>query len=80
MPIFMGGDFCCSTARVSNLVHPSSPTIHSLRVRAVRVPMQHPHQTGGGAVAESPLVLTDLNTDDGVVGHSVVFTYTPAAL
>ena len=62
------------------MAHAASPIIHSLRVRAVRVPMQHPHQTAGGAVAESPLVLTDVNTDDGVVGHSVVFTYTPAAL
>jgi len=49
-------------------------------VRAVRVPTQHPHQTASGAVSESPLVLTDVNTDNGVVGHSVVFTYTPAAL
>jgi O-methyltransferase domain/Dimerisation domain/Mandelate racemase / muconate lactonizing enzyme, N-terminal domain len=62
------------------MAHASSPSIHSLRVRAVRVPMQHPHQTAGGVVAESPLVLTDVNTDDGVVGHSMVFTYTPAAL
>ena len=31
-------------------------------------------------VAESPLVLTDVVTDDGVVGHSMVFTYTTAAL
>ena len=51
-----------------------------LRVRAVRVPMHEPHQTASGAVAESPLVLTDALFDDGVVGHSVVFTYTPAAL
>lgn len=58
----------------------ASPTIHSLRVRAVRVPMEQPHQTAGGTVSESPLVLTDVTTDDGVVGHSVVFTYTPAAL
>ena len=33
-----------------------------------------------GDESESPLVLTDISTDDGVVGHSVVFTYTPAAL
>ena len=33
-----------------------------------------------GVVAESPLVLTDVVTDDGVVGHSIVFTYTTAAL
>jgi mandelate racemase len=54
--------------------------IESLRVRAVRVPMAHPHRTASGVVTESPLVLTDVLTDDGAVGHSVVFTYTPAAL
>ena len=55
-------------------------TLKALRVRTVRVPMQHPHRTASGVVSESPLVLTDAITDDGVVGHSVVFTYTPAAL
>jgi mandelate racemase len=54
--------------------------IRTVNVRAVRVPMTHPHLTAGGAVSESPLVLTDITTEDGVVGHSVVFTYTPAAL
>jgi len=58
----------------------SVPKIQGLRVRAVRVPMQHPHQTASGTVAESPLVLTDAIIDDGTIGHSVVFTYTPAAL
>jgi mandelate racemase len=42
--------------------------------------MAHPHQTAGGTVSESPLVLTDITIEDGVVGHSVVFTYTAAAL
>ena len=54
--------------------------IRALKVRAVRVPMAHPHQTASGTVAESPLVLTDVTTDEGTVGHSVVFTYTAAAL
>lgn len=54
--------------------------IRAVQVRAVRVPMAHPHQTAGGTVSESPLVLTDVTTEDGVVGHSVVFTYTAAAL
>src|SRR5262249_43809490 len=58
----------------------SSPTIQEFRVRAVRVPMTEPHQTAGGVVAESPLVLTDVITDAGISGHSMVFTYTPAAL
>ena len=57
-----------------------APKLRRLTVRAVRVPMREPHQTASGAVAESPLVLTDALFDDGLVGHSVVFTYTPLAL
>jgi mandelate racemase len=55
-------------------------TLRELRVRVVRVPMQEPHRTASGIVAESPLVLTDAITDDGVVGRSIIFTYTAAAL
>jgi mandelate racemase len=62
------------------MAHALASKVKSLRVRALRVPMQHPHRTASGVVAESPLVLTDAITDDGVIGHSVVFTYTPAAL
>ena len=58
----------------------AAPKLKSLRVRTLRVPLQHPHRTASGVVAESPLVLTDAIIDDGTVGHSVVFTYTPAAL
>src|SRR5262245_20025153 len=58
----------------------SPPTIQGFRVRAVRVPLTEPHRTTSGVVAESPLVLTDVTTDAGVSGHSMVFTYTPAAL
>src|SRR5262245_14689856 len=58
----------------------AAPQIRELLVRPVRVPMEHPHQTASGAVSESPLVLTDVVTDDGVRGHGIVFTYTIAAL
>jgi mandelate racemase len=58
----------------------SSPTIQGFKVRAVRVPMTEPHQTASGVITESPLVLTDILTDTGISGHSIVFTYTPAAL
>lgn len=58
----------------------SPPTIQRFSVRAVRVPMKEPHQTASGVITESPLVLTDIVTDAGSTGHSVVFTYTPAAL
>ena len=33
-----------------------------------------------GIITESPLVLVDVTTDAGVVGHGMVFTYLPAAL
>ncbi len=54
--------------------------VREFRVRGVRVPMEQPHQTASGTVSESPLVLTDILTDDGIEGHSIVFTYNMAAL
>src|ERR1700722_9229467 len=58
----------------------SCQTVQELRVRTVRVPMQDPHRTASGIITESPLVLIDIVTSDGVTGHSIVFTYTAAAL
>ncbi len=59
---------------------PSSPKVARFTVRAVRLPMREPHRTASGVITESPLVLTDVALDDGTVGHSLVFTYTAAAL
>jgi mandelate racemase len=56
------------------------PVIRELHVRAVKVPMMEPHRTASGVVSESPLVLVDAVTDQGAVGHGIVFTYTAAAL
>ena len=61
------------------MIEATNSTVRGIRVRAVSVPMEHPHRTASGVVSESPLVLTDLTTDDGVTGHSIVFTYTAAA-
>ena len=58
----------------------ATATIRELRARAVRVPMPEPHRTASGVIAESPLVLVDVVTSDGVVGHGIVFTYSTAAL
>jgi mandelate racemase len=57
-----------------------SPVIRELTVRGLRVPLEHPHQTVSGTISESPLVLTDITMDDGTVGHSIIFTYSVAAL
>lgn len=56
------------------------PKIRALTVRAVRVPLPEPHATASGTLGESPLVLTDIVCDGGSAGHSMIFTYTPAAL
>jgi mandelate racemase len=58
----------------------SLPKIKAFKVRALRLPMAEPHKTASGEITESPLVLTDITTDSGVTGHSMVFTYTPMAL
>jgi mandelate racemase len=55
-------------------------TIRALDVRAVKVPMREAHRTASGTITESPLVLVDLVTDGGVVGHAYVFCYAGFAL
>lgn len=56
------------------------PKITGLNVSAILLPMLEPHRTASGVVSESPLVLTELHTDAGITGRSIVFTYTPIAL
>jgi mandelate racemase len=58
----------------------SNNPITEIKVRAVRLPMPAPHRTASGVISESPLVLVDLHTQEGIVGRSYVFTYTPVAL
>ena len=57
------------------MVEATSSSVKSLRVRAVSVPMDPPHRTAGGVVSESPLVLTDLTTDDGVTWEALRLPY-----
>lgn len=54
--------------------------IQSLRIRCVSVPLPEPHRTASGVVSASPLVLLTVVSSEGVEGHSITFTYTPAAL
>ena len=57
-----------------------SVTIQSIKARPIALPMIHPHQTASGTITESPLVLVDITTSEGVVGKAIVFTYTRLAL
>src|SRR5579884_2788075 len=54
--------------------------IRELSVRAVSVPLETPHKTAAGVITEAPLVLIDVLTEQGIVGHSYVFCYTSKAL
>jgi mandelate racemase len=58
----------------------TSPTISGVRARAVVLPLARPLRTASGSVPAAPLVLIDVTTDDGVVGHAYVFGYTDRTL
>lgn len=55
-------------------------TIRSVRVRAVDVPLEYPVKTASGLVATAPLVLIDVETSGGVIGHAYLFAYIRTAL
>jgi mandelate racemase len=50
-------------------------TVRGLKTRALRVPMRRPLGTSGGAITHAPLILIDLETDQGVPGRAYLFTY-----
>lgn len=55
-------------------------TVRGLRVRPLDLVPARPVETAAGAMATTPLVLIDLETQEGVVGRSYVRCYTPLAL
>ena len=57
---------------------PPRLTIRSLRAVGVDVPMARPLGTSGGTLRTAPLLLIDLETEEGVTGRSYLFCYLPA--
>jgi mandelate racemase len=55
-------------------------TIRSIQARGVVAPMARPLRTAVGSIPAAPLVLIDVNTDQGVTGRSYIFAYTAVAL
>jgi mandelate racemase len=55
-------------------------TINSIAARAVLVPMSRSLRTVAGDVPAAPLVLVDVQTNEGIVGRSYAFAYTPLLL
>jgi len=54
-------------------------TIRSVRTTAVHVPMKRALGTSARRMAIAPLVLIDVDTEEGVTGRAYVFCYLPAA-
>ncbi len=55
-------------------------TVASLRARGVNVALERPVQTSSGEIPVAPLVLIDLETQQGTTGRAYVFSYTTFAL
>src|SRR6516164_4205412 len=53
-------------------------TIREVKTSAVEVPMTYALGTSADAVRRAPLLLIDLETEDGVTGRSYVFCYRPS--
>jgi mandelate racemase len=53
-------------------------TVRSVALRGVRVPLNFPLGTSAAVVPAAPLLLVDLETDEGVTGRAYVFGYTAA--
>lgn len=56
-----------------------SLTVRSLVARGVEVPMRHVLGTSQAAVRKAPLLLVDLETEEGVTGRAYLFCYLTAA-
>ena len=54
-------------------------TIRSVRAVAVEVPMKLPLGTSAATIRSAPLLLIDLETEQGVTGRACLFCYVPAA-
>jgi mandelate racemase len=56
------------------------PTIRAIRSIGVEVPMTYALGTSRGVITKAPLLLIDLETEEGVIGRSYLWCYFPAAM
>jgi mandelate racemase len=60
-------------------VSPAALTVRAIRCTAVEMPMRHVLGTSAATVRVAPLMLVDLETEEGVEGHAYLFCYVGAA-
>jgi mandelate racemase len=58
----------------------SVPAIRNVKARGVVVPLKRPVKNAFGVIDAGPLVLIDVETDQGVTGHAYIFAYTRLTL
>jgi mandelate racemase len=56
------------------------PAIRAVKARALVAPMARPVKNAFGIIEAAPLVLIDVETDQGVAGHAYIFSYTKMTL
>ena len=57
---------------------PAALTVRGVTTRAVAVPLNFALGTSVTVIRTVPLLLVDLSTEEGIVGHAYLFGYTPA--
>ena len=55
-------------------------TIRGITARAVDAPISRPVKNAFGVIRSAPLVLIDIETDQGITGRSYIFAYAPLTL
>jgi mandelate racemase len=63
-----------------NLPPTPALTIRALKAVGVAVPMTYVLGTSRGAITKAPLLLIDLETEEGVTGRSYIWSYLPEAM
>lgn len=61
-------------------MNPEKLKIRNLRARAVNVPFHRPLRSSGAYFDKAPLVLIDLETEEGITGCGYIFTFSARAL
>jgi mandelate racemase len=58
----------------------ATPAIRSVKARAVVTPISRPVKNAFGVIEAAPLILIDIETDQGVTGRSYIFAYAKLTL
>ena len=55
-------------------------TVRALKAVGVAVPMTYVLGTSRGAITKAPLLLIDLETEEGITGRAYLWSYLPEAM